>query len=380
MILGMNKTQSSKKFLLDASTAFAFIWAVHIFGGEALADAPAESLSTVRTAPRDTLYYHSAQQVRITRRHAVMGGFRFGGQYSRGYAPTFPIVNQVADLATMKGAETGTKNEAWYAVFACANDGDATAVLRLMPYLRVGFPSRGIFPTVKGGEGFDYTGDADYRKAVDHMWVSANNLVGTEALVISEGAGWSGRVTTVAFNDRNEISFKDPGALTKGDYVLVAPPNCTHFVWLADFYRDTGEVRNIYDSGFIVKSKMIDIQKTQDGTNVSSGHYAPGVKSKIVDMRGYISPLATMGIMDTSLVLNTASTGSYAEYYDGDGSAHVIDTRAVTKAISGTAETVVFSNIQVPFLYHQSFVWSNAGGLAKARTNGQFNVTGWAVP
>lgn len=380
MMLGINKNKSSRRLLRGASIALALIWAVHFFGGETAVGAPTENQQTVQTAPRDTLYYHSAQKVRITRRHAVMGGFRFGGQYSRGYAPTFPIINQVADLTTMKGAETVTKNEAWYAVFACANDGDASAVLRLMPYLRVGLPSRGIFPTVKGGEGFDYTGDADYRKAVDHSWVSANNLVGTEALLISEGGGWSGRVTRVAFNSKNEISFKDPGALTKGDFVLVAPPNCTHFVWLADFYRDTGEVRNIYDSGFIVKSKMIDIQKTQDGTDVSSGHYAPGVKAKIVDMRGYISPLATMGIMDTSLVLNTASTGSYAEYYDGDGSAHIIDTRAATKAISGTAQTVVFSNIQVPFLYHQSFVWSNAGGLAKARTDGQFNVTGWAVP
>jgi hypothetical protein len=351
-----------------------------VAGSGVAANIADKDLSAVQAGPRDTLFYNAAQQVRITRRHAVMAGFRFGGQYSRGHAPSFPLATQVADLATMKGAETRTKNEAWYAVFACANDGDAKAVLRLMPYLRVGMPAQGIFPTVKGGEGFNYSDEADYYNAVDHFWNSENNLIGTQALLISENAAWSGRVTTIKSNDNNEISFKAPGSLTKGDFVLAAPPNCRHFVWLADFYRDTAEVRNIYDSGFMTKSKMIDIRNTQDGSDVSSGHYPPGANSKIVDMRGYISPLATMGIMDTSLVLNTASTGNYAEYYDGDGSAHILDTRAATKSITGTAQAVVFSNIQMPFLYHQSFVWSNAGSLAKARTNGQFNVTGWAVP
>lgn len=339
-----------------------------------------DALATVQAGPRDTLYYHAAQKVRITRRHAVMAGFRFGGQYSRGRAPTFPLATQVADLATMKGAESKTKNEAWYAVFACANDGDPTAVLRLMPYLRVGTPARGVYPLVKGGEGFNYTGDADYRTSVDHIWMSANNLAGSEALLISENMRWSGRVTSVKFNNKNGISLDTAGALTKGDFVLVAPPNCGHFVWLADFYRDTAEVRNIYDSGFTTKSKMIYVLKTLDGTDVSTGEYSPTASSKIIDLRGYISPLATMGIIDTSLVLNTASTGNYVEYYDGDASAHTLETRTSYKAIADVAETVIFSNIQLPFLYHQSFVWSNAGGLADTRTNGQFNVTGWAVP
>lgn len=309
-----------------------------------------------------------------------MAGFRFGGQYSRGRAPTFALATQVADLATMKGAESKTKNEAWYAAFACANDGDPTAVLRLMPYLRVGTAARGVYPLVKGGEGFNYTDDADYRTSVDHIWTSENNLAGSEALIISENMRWSGRVTSVKSNNRNEISFYDAGSLTKGDFVLVAPPNCGHFVWLADFYRDTLEVRNIYDSGFITKSKMIYVLKTLDGTDVSTGHYAPLTNSKIIDLRGYISPLATMGIIDSSLVLNTASTGNYVEYFDGDASAHTLETRTSYKTVANVAETVIYSNIQLPFLYHQSFVWSNAGGLAATRTNGQFNVTGWAVP
>jgi hypothetical protein len=376
----MTNGRKTDQFMIGATIALTAMLVPQASTGQDTATKSTDSFTTVQAGPRDTLYYNAAQQVRITRKHSVMAGFRFGGQYSRGRAPSFPLATQIADLETMKGAESKTKNEAWYAVFACANAGNSSAVLRLMPYLRVGTPSRGVYPTVKGGEGFNYKADADYRKAVDHSWKSVNNLVGTEALLISENAGWSGRITTVAFNDNNEISFAVPGALTKGDFVLVAPPGCKHFVWLADFYRDTAEVRNIYDSGFITKSKMINIKRTLDGTDVSVGAYSPGANSKVVDMRGYISPLATMGIMDTSLVLNTASTGSYAEYYDGDGSAHILDTRAATKAISGAAETVLFSNIQIPFLYHQSFVWSNAGGVAVARTNGQFNVTGWAVP
>lgn len=370
-------------FYMSRMTNFLVGAAVLLTQNTARVDGTAASMGSdtiVQSGPRDTLYYSTAQSVRITRKHAVMAGFRFGGQYSRGRAPSFPLATQTADLETMKGAESRTKDEAWYAVFACANPGESAAVLRLMPYLRVGLPSQGIFPTVKGGEGFNYTGDADYRNAVDHSWTSVNNLVGAEALLISENSRWSGRITRVTHNDNNKLSFALPGALTKGDFVLIAPPKCAHFVWIADFYRDTGEVRNIYDSGFVTKSKMINIKKTQDGTDVSSGHYAPGANSKVVDMRGYISPLATMGILDVSAVLNTASRGSYAEYYDGDGSAHIMDTRAATKAISGVAETVVFSNIQIPFLYHQSFVWSNGGDLAVARTNGQFSVTGWAVP
>lgn len=380
MIYGNGSYNRTIRFLPSVVVVLTIMISPNAVGREGMASALSNGLAAVQAGPRDVLYYNAAQQVRITRRHAVMAGFRFGGQYSRGYAPTFPLVTQIADLAAMKGAEAQTKNEAWYAVFACANDGDASAVLRLMPYLRLGTPSQGVFPTVKGGEGFNYSADTDYPMAVDHIWKSTNNLVGTEALLISENAGWSGRVTTVAFNDNNEISFKAPGSLTKGDFVLVAPPNCKYFVWLVDFYRDTAEVRNIYDSGFITKSKMINVKRTLDGSDVSVGEYPSGAKSKTVDMRGYISPLATMGIIDTSLVLNTASTGSYTEYYDGDGSAHIFDTRAITKSISGIAGTVVFSNIQVPFLYHQSFVWSNAGGLAKARANGQFNVTGWAIP
>ena len=49
-----------------------------------------------------------------------------------------------------------------------------------------------------------------------------------------------------------------------------------------------------------------------------------------------------MGIIDTTPFLNTASTGNYTEYYDGDGSAHTINTRAAAKAMAGAAEPVVF--------------------------------------
>lgn len=339
----------------------------------------ANALLHVQAGPRDVITYNGAQSVRVSRNFAVMGGFRFNGQYSRGYAPVFAMPSsKVADLVTMKGAETTTKNEAWYAVFACADNGNSAAVLRLMPYLRLGTPTAGVFPTVKGGEGFNYTADADYGAAVDHIWTAGNNLVGTEVLIISENGAWSGRVTTVTFNDNNEISFATPGALAKGDFVLVAPPGFDHYVWLGDFYRDAAEVRNIYDSGYITKSKMINLVKSQNGTDPSAGAFASGAGSIIMDMRGYISPLATMGIIDSQATLSTASTGAYAEYYDGDGAAHIVQSVYVDKTLAGS-QTFVFDNIQIPFLYHQSFDFSTAG-LDATRYGCNMNVTGWAVP
>ena len=98
-----------------------------------------------------------------------------------------------------------------------------------------------------------------------------------------------------------------------------------------------------------------------------------------IDATGYISPLATGVVIDSSCVLSTASAGDFAEYFGGDGSNHVVQSAHIQKDNSGNLD-VVFSNIQVPFLYPQQFWYANAGTLSGSRINGQFNVTGWFEP
>jgi hypothetical protein len=78
-------------------------------------------------------------------------------------------------------------------------------------------------------------------------------------------------------------------------------------------------------------------------------------------------------------VLSTASAGDYAEYFDGDGANHIVQNCIVYKD-NATNMSVVFDNIQVPFLYFQTFNFYNAGSLTATRTSGQLNVAGWFEP
>jgi hypothetical protein len=77
--------------------------------------------------------------------------------------------------------------------------------------------------------------------------------------------------------------------------------------------------------------------------------------------------------------LSTASAGTFAEYFGGDEANHIVQSAFVQKDNSGNM-TVVFDNIQVPFLYPQTFAYANDGSLTATRINGQFNITGWIEP
>ena len=134
---------------------------------------------------------------------------------------------------------TATTFENWYAVFACADNGDATATLKVMPFLRAGVVSGSNIPLSRAGEGIYVTASQSY------AWTSTNNLAGTDLLVISENGGFSGRVTTVTANSTSQITATTIGSITEGDYLLPAPPGFDHYVYLGSFYEDTAEVRNI---------------------------------------------------------------------------------------------------------------------------------------
>jgi hypothetical protein len=316
---------------------------------------------------RDAICYSSAQAVRVFRNYATMGGFRFRGQYTKGRAPTFAMPsNKVASLTTNLSAMSATTFENWYAVFACANNGDATATLKITPFLRAGVVAGSNIGLIKGGEG--QTSDVTQ----SYSWTSPNNLAGTDLLVITENGGFSGRVTTVTANSTSSITVSTIGSIANHDTFLLAPIGYTHYVYLGTFYEDTAEVRNIYDSGTLVKSKGIYTLYP----DVSTGSFATPTA---IDSTGYISPLATAVVLDSSCVLSTSSAGSYAEYFDGDGSNHTLQSAHIQKDNNSNL-TVVFDNIQVPFLYPQQFWYSNAGSLTATRINGQLNITGWFEP
>jgi hypothetical protein len=318
---------------------------------------------------RDAVCYAGAQSVRVFRDYATMGGFRFRGQYTKSLVPTFPMpANKVVTSPGALGGMTAKTNENWYAIFACANTGDATATLKMMPFLRAGVVAGSSIGLVKGGEGLTPPDVAQ-----TYAWTSANNLVGVDLLVITEAGGFSGRVTKITANSASSISVQTIGSIANHDTFLPAPPGYDHYVYLGSFYFDTLEVRNIYDSGTLVKTKGIYTVYP----NTASGAY-PYPNFVEIDGSGYISPLATAIVLDSSCVLSTASTGEYVEYFAGDGSLHIVQSGYVFKDNGGNM-SVVFSNVQVPFLYPQKFWYAN-GGLAASRINGQFNVTGWIEP
>ena len=316
---------------------------------------------------RDAVCYAGAQSVSVFRNYATMGGFRFRGQYTKGRAPTFPMPsNKTITLPGSLGGMTATTFENWYAIFACADAGDATATLKVMPFLRAGVVSGSNIPLSRAGEGIYVTSTQTY------AWTATNNLAGTDLLVISENGGFSGRVTTITANSTSQITASTIGSITEGDYLLPAPPGFDHYVYLGSFYEDSAEVRNIYDSGTLVKAKMIFTVYP----DVSTGSFPTWTE---IECFGYICPLATAIVIDSSCVLSTVPAGTYAEYFSGDGSDHIVQTAYVQKDNASNL-TVVFNNIQVPFLYAQQLWYQNAGTLTATRTNGQLNVTGWFEP
>lgn len=322
----------------------------------------------VADGPRDVTIYAGAQSVKVARRRVVMGGFRYLGHYSKSRAPEFAMpASRVASLSTGQAALSATKAENWYAVFAVANDGDAAAQLVVMPFLRIATPSGLACPLIPAGEGVH-----DLVTTTSYSWTATNNLAGTECLVISGGGGWLGRVSTITANSASSISLDSVANLAAGDFLLPAPPGYDHYCYLGSFYRDTAEVRNIYDSGSIVTAKMIAVSSP----NIASGAFASPTE---INVRGYISPLATAVLVQSQVTISTASTGDYAEYFDGDSGNHTLDTKYVTK-VSTSSQTVVWPITTAPFLYHQSYWWSTAGGIAASRAGGAHLIVGWIEP
>lgn len=317
--------------------------------------------------PRDPVIYGSATSVWLSRSFCVMGGFRYRGHYTRAMVPTFAMASKVATVAPEGlGAERSNCKENWYAAFACANNGDASAVVRTMPFLRVGQVDGNVITLSMAGEWVHKF------KAQTYDWSANDNLAGVECLVISEGGQWSGRVATIVANTATSITLDDAGSLSFGAFLLPAPPGFAHFCYLAPFYLDTHEVRNIYDTGTEVVSRgtYIDQPRTE-GEAANNG--------VTMDCSGYISPLATGVTLDSTCVMSTSAVGPYAEYFSPDSGNHEVRTNYDVKDNAGS-RSFVFGGISLAFLYPQQFNFKTVGGLTIARSDGRIAPRGWIEP
>ena len=326
---------------------------------------------------RAAVRYYSPTGISIScARHIVMGGFRFFGQMSNGRAPMFSLTTggqQVVSLVTDLGAEGTAHLNGWYAVFACANDGDASPVFKLMPCLRVGSVVGSQATLCSSAEAIHVNTPTNY------SWNASNNLNDVDCLVINETVSgrtnaFSGRVTKITANTLSTVTLAGIGAVGAFDWLLPAPPGFSHYCYQCMFYYESpGDVRNIADSGSLVKAKLVNSADPNYSANGQVGTIASPVN---IRFGGYISPLATAVVVKETSSFSTASIGTYAAYFDIDGSMHIVQTAYFTKEGLAT-ETQVMDNITIPFCFKQSFYYSNAGTLVSVRVGGTLEITGW---
>lgn len=322
----------------------------------------------VASGPRDAILYHNATSVKIARRFVTMAGFRYRGQYTKAKGRMHPLPDNIATCAPSGlAAETAFKTDTWYAAFAVANVGDINAQIVTMPFLRVASVAGNVVSLNRGGEMVHSV------IAQTHAWKSADNLASVDCLVISENGGYSGRLATITANDAGSITMSDVGLLTFGDYLLPAPPGFSEYCYLATWYMDSTAVRNIYDSGVLVKTKMNELQSP----NIAAG--ALPYPGQIMQCAGYISPLATAVVIDSGGTLSTAVQGDYAEYFDVDGSNHIVQTEYMRKNAT-VAEPYFNSAVTIPFLYYQKFNYYTAGSVAADRASCKLDIKGWIEP
>lgn len=336
-----------------------------------------DAVLTIATSNRAAVRYYSATAVSITcPRHILMGGFRFFGQYTKARVPLFSRTTgspQTVSVSTDLGAESTAHLDGWYAVFACADNSDATPSFKVMPYLRAGTVAGSTITLCSGAEGIHTN------TATTYAWSSTNNLAGTECLVINETVNgranaFSGRTTTITANTATTVTLTDIGAIAAFDFILPAPPGFDNFCYMGSFYYETpGDVRNIGDSGSLVKAKMIN---TADPNWSATGQIGTIAAPVAIHFGGYVCPLATGVVVKDNANFNTASTGTYAAYFDIDGSQHIVQTILSTKEAAAN-ETQLMDGITVPFCFTQAFYYSNTGTIIAQRSGGTLEITGW---
>ena len=336
-----------------------------------------DAVLTIATSNRAAVRYNTPTAVSIScPRHILMGGFRFFGQYTKARVPVFSRTSgspQTVSLTTDLGAESSAHLNGWYAVFACADNGDATPSFKVMPFLRAGTVAGSQITLCSAAEGIHTN------TATTYAWISTNNLAGTDCLVINETVdgranAFSGRTTTITGNTPTTVTLSSIGAITTFDWILPAPPGFDNYCYMGSFYYETpGDVRNIADTGSLVKAKMIN---TADPNWSATGQVGTIASPVALRFGGYVCPLATGVVVKDTASFSTSATGTYASYFDIDGSQHIVQTFFATKEAAAT-ETQLMDGITVPFCFSQAFYYSNDGTIIAQRSGGTLEITGW---
>lgn len=324
---------------------------------------------------RGRINYYSGTEVEvIVPDDIIMGGFRFMGNYKKKRAPMYSsgvsyraVVSTVSDL----GAEATAEVNNWYAVFACADDGDANVTYKLMPFIRVGSVAGSVCTLNYGGENSHTITPATY------TW-GANSLADVECLVINEGSDnrFSGRVTTITANTTTTVTLNGIGSVGAYDYLLPAPPGFDHYCYLGSFYNDVASAPyNIADNGVMAMSYM---SANQDPNWVAGGAVAGPPGNKVM-WGGYVSPLAGGIIMRSALSTSTSAGGDIYTNFSHDSSDHVIGIHSYYKdAFPSSSTQIVFLNIN--FSIGQFMYYWVTGPLAAQRILGQIRAQGWIEP
>lgn len=343
-------------------------------------DAKADFRLVDPNGPRIPVGYYDAFSVQIVGvREIAMGGFRYKGRYKVGRAPVFSVpayqtgternIVSLGDGVSTPGnlfAEAYHSKQSWYAMFAAANDGDATADLGFMPFLRVGSIAGNVVTLNQCGE--------NERSIVGKTYqFTTNALAGCDVLVINEtlnsrGNAFSGRLTTVTANTQTTVTLADVGTMGEYDYFLIAPPGYDHYCYLNTILMDTGEVRNIADDGRYVGTRG------SENTQASISGAGPGPTMMPFD--GHISPLATAVkfVHNESVASSTAGSGTVR--WGTDQSNHDIDEFVYAKD-SASSQAYTFSFPPIPFSFHPRLWFYHSNTLNIAANTRKVNIRGW---
>lgn len=216
---------------------------------------------------RPTMQYRDFRSVYFKGLKEVsMCGFRFQGLYEKQAGKKFSISGDYpyASLATDLEYESSNKTREWYAVFAVADDGDANAVFKIVPFLQVNSVSGNVVTLNEVlGVDPDTTGHRVLASAT-YNW-SDDALNGAECLVISETIddrvnSWSGRKTTITDSTNSTVTLNSAGTLGQFDWILPAPKSKSNYVYLGSFYIDRAEMFNFADGNGIVSQDNISLQ------------------------------------------------------------------------------------------------------------------------
>lgn len=325
-----------------------------------------ETVSTVGQS-RERINYNTPTGVRVDGLpdSLVMGGFYSFGQYLGGkgrIVGTGLGANSHAIVpSTSVVGLTSADDQNWYAVFAVANDEEATCRFVWVPYFRCFSIAGNVITLGRGDENQNIT------PATKTYTMGADAFAGAECLVITEGGQVSRRITTITSNTATTITLADATGIAQLDFILPAPPNEDSYHYLGSFlFESPNSIRNLADNGYEVRGRMVTLSEVQSSGAASNNKLRFG---------GMISPLATGVVGSLNESLSTASTGGVSETLAHDGSSHDIWRclfyKEGTGAFGGNNMfTAVFSKEQA--------LWHTTGGaISTAVVARTMLIYGW---